>query len=99
MGKSCEQCWCVIFFEFKEEISIQNLVAGSIVVGFVEELFYRGFLFGQLFKYTRLGFISSVILGAALFASGHLYQSQDTIELIGIFESWNGRVCLDVFKM
>ncbi len=75
----------LFFFEFNQEISIPNLVAGTIVIGFVEELFYRGFLFGQLFKYTKLGFISSIILGAIIFATGHLYQSQDTFELIGIF--------------
>ncbi len=73
------------FFEFGREFSIPNLIAGTIVVGFVEELFFRGFLFGQLFKYTKLGFISSIILGAIIFALGHLYQSQDTFELIGIF--------------
>lgn len=75
----------LFFFEFNQEISIPNLIAGTIVVGFIEELFYRGFLFGQLFKYTRLGFISSITIGALIFASGHLYQSQDTFELIGIF--------------
>ena len=75
----------LIFFEFNREISISNVIAGSIVVGFVEELFFRGFLFGQLFKYTKLGFISSIIIGAIIFAIGHLYQSQDTLELIGIF--------------
>ncbi len=73
------------FFEFSSEVSIPNLIAGTIVVGFVEELFFRGFLFGQLFKYTKFGFISSIIIGAAIFAIGHLYQSQDTLELIGIF--------------
>ena len=72
-------------FEFNKEISIPNFVAGTIVVGFMEELFYRGFLFGQLFKYTKLGFMSAIILGAIVFATGHLYQSQDTFELIGIF--------------
>lgn len=75
----------LLFFKFNQEISIPNLVAGTIVIGFVEELFFRGFLFGQLFKYTKLGFISSILLGAIIFATGHLYQSQDTFELIGIF--------------
>lgn len=74
-----------LLFEFNPTFSIQNLIAGSIVIGFIEELFFRGFLFGQLFKYTKLGFISSIIIGAIVFASGHLYQSQDSIELIGIF--------------
>lgn len=75
----------LFFFELNEEISIANLTAGTIVAGFVEELFYRGFLFGLLYKYTKFGFISSIFLGALLFAMGHLYQSQDTFELIGIF--------------
>ena len=73
------------FFKLNGDFSVPNLIAGSIVIGIVEELFFRGFLFGQLFKYTRLGFISSIVLGAIVFASGHLYQSHDTVELIGIF--------------
>ena len=75
----------LMFFELNQDISVPNLIAGTIIVGFVEELFYRGFLFGQPFKYTKLGFISSIIFGAIIFASGHLYQSQDSYELIGIF--------------
>ncbi|PIF01181.1 MAG: CPBP family intramembrane metalloprotease [Maribacter sp.] len=75
----------LVFFGFNREVSIPGLIAGTIVIGFVEELFFRGFLFGQLFKYTRLGFIPSIIIGAVIFAMGHLYQSQDVLELIGIF--------------
>jgi membrane protease YdiL (CAAX protease family) len=74
-----------IFYDISSNISMQNILAGSIVIGFIEELFFRGFLFGQLFRHTRLGFIPSIIFGALLFASGHLYQSQDMNELIGIF--------------
>lgn len=75
----------LIFFKLNTEMNIQNLIAGSLVIGFVEELYYRGFLFGQFFKNTALGFIPSILLGAILFASGHLYQSQDFGELLGIF--------------
>jgi hypothetical protein len=75
----------LLFFKFNLEMNIQNVIAGSLVIGFIEELYYRGFLFGQFFKNTILGFIPSVLLGAILFASGHLYQSQDFNELVGIF--------------
>lgn len=75
----------LIFFDFNHDISVPNLIAGTIVAGFVEELFYRGFLFGQLYKYTKLGFISSIFIGAVIFATGHLYQSQNSLELAGIF--------------
>ncbi|MGO3183934.1 MAG: lysostaphin resistance A-like protein [Aequorivita sp.] len=75
----------LLFFELNKDISVPNIIAGTIVAGFVEELFYRGFLFGQLYKYTKLGFISSIFIGAIIFATGHLYQSQNSFELIGIF--------------
>ncbi|WP_367914828.1 lysostaphin resistance A-like protein [Leadbetterella sp. DM7] len=74
-----------LFFRLDTQPDVQNLIAGTLVAGFMEELYFRGFLFGQLFQKTRLGFITSVLLGAVIFASGHLYQSRDTGELIGIF--------------
>jgi len=75
----------VLFFKFNQQIDIENLIAGTIVAGFMEELYFRGFLFGQLFKKTNLGFIPSILFGALIFAFGHLYQSQNIGELIGIF--------------
>ncbi|MEZ5039792.1 MAG: CPBP family intramembrane glutamic endopeptidase [Saprospiraceae bacterium] len=73
------------FFTFHTHLKIENLIAGSIVIGFIEELYFRGFLFGQLYRYTNIGFIPAICFGALIFASGHLYQSQDLNELIGIF--------------
>ncbi|WP_316736618.1 type II CAAX endopeptidase family protein [Pedobacter aquatilis] len=72
-------------FTFNQQIDFQNLMAKTIVAGFMEELYFRGFLFGQLYRNTNLGFIPAVIFGAFIFASGHLYQSQDLAELAGIF--------------
>lgn len=73
------------FFKFNEHIDVQQLIASTIIAGFMEELYFRGFLFGQLFKQTNWGFIPSIILGAVIFAFGHLYQSQNFGELVGIF--------------
>src|SRR5690554_1812076 len=75
----------LLLFKFNQHIDIENLISGTIVAGFMEELYFRGFLFGQLFRKTNLGFIPSIIFGALIFAFGHLYQSQDVGELIGIF--------------
>lgn len=75
----------LIFFKLNQDISIPNLIEGTIIAGLVEEIFYRSFLLGQLYKYTKLGFISSIVIGAIVFAAGHLYQSQDSFELIEIF--------------
>ena len=75
----------LFFFKFNQGIEVENLIAGTIVAGFIEELYFRGFLFGQLFRNTNFGFIPSILFGALIFAFGHLYQSQNIGELIGIF--------------
>ncbi|MCB0636523.1 MAG: CPBP family intramembrane metalloprotease [Lewinella sp.] len=74
-----------LFFPLAQELSAANLIAGSLVIGWVEEVFFRGFLFGQLYRHTRLGFLPAIFVGAVVFATGHLYQSQETGELLGIF--------------
>ncbi len=74
-----------IVFEVDVEITIASIFNGAIVAAFIEELFFRGILFGQLFRYTKIGFIPSIIFGAFIFASGHLYQSQEFSVLIGVF--------------
>ena len=72
-------------FELNHDISLNTFLISIVAAAFFEELYFRSFLFGQLFRYTRLGFILSVILGALLFGAVHLYQSTDPGELIGIF--------------
>lgn len=72
-------------FDFNSKISIDTLLISIVSAGFFEELFFRGFLFGQLFKNTKLGFVPSVFLGAFFFGLIHLYQSTELMELVGIF--------------
>jgi len=75
----------VIFFHINYKMTLPEVIRLTFCAGLFEELYFRGFLFGQLFKYTKLGFIPAVILGAILFAAGHLYQSTDFSVIIGIF--------------
>ena len=51
----------------------------------MEEFLFRGFLFGILFRKLGWGFIPASVLGAVIFASGHLYQAGSFLEGIGIF--------------
>jgi hypothetical protein len=74
-----------IVFEFNSGITWQNIIIGAVCAGFFEELYFRGFLFGQIFRNTKIGFIPSIFICALLFGSVHLYQSQDLSTLIGIF--------------
>ncbi|WP_394363556.1 CPBP family intramembrane glutamic endopeptidase [Chryseobacterium contaminans] len=57
----------------------------TISSAFFEELIFRVFLIGTLYRFTRLGFLSSILFGSLLFAQVHLYQSQNIIELFEIF--------------
>lgn len=72
-------------FDYDEEITTEEILIGGVAAAFFEEFIFRGFLFGQLFRFTKLGFIPSILLGAVLFASMHLYQSRNLATLIGIF--------------
>lgn len=66
-------------------ISLLHLHRYTILAGFYEEFFYRGFLFGVLFFYARLGFIPSVLLPTFLFGIGHIYQAENFSQAIQIF--------------
>ncbi len=74
-----------IVFDFNRNITTDEILVSAVAAGFFEELFFRGFLFGQLYRFSKLGFFPSVVIGALLFASMHLYQSNDAITLAGIF--------------
>ncbi len=74
-----------LVFEFNNEVSTNQILIGVLAAALFEEVYYRGFLFGMLYKFTRFGFIPSVLIGALLFASAHLYQSSDLITMIGVF--------------
>lgn len=74
-----------IFFDFNTQISMEGIITGAICAAFFEELYFRGILFGQIYRFTNIGFIPAILIGAILFASVHLYQSQELGVLIGIF--------------
>ncbi len=74
-----------IKFSLYRELSFDTLIINTIDAAFFEEIIYRAFLFGMLYRFTRLGFLPSLFLGSLLFGAAHLYQSTDINELVGIF--------------
>jgi len=72
-------------FDYNTGFSLNTFLIGVIAAAFFEEVFFRGFLFGQLYRNTTWGFIPSIILGALLFGLIHLYQGSGWDELMGIF--------------
>jgi membrane protease YdiL (CAAX protease family) len=56
------------------EHPVLKLFQSALFPGVMEEVLYRGLLFGLLFRFARWGFIPAALVGAALFGAGHLYQ-------------------------
>lgn len=69
----------------------------SFMAGICEEIFFRGYLFGQLFRNCRWGFLSASLITSLFFGLTHLYQGHDIISTLiavlvtgagGILYSW-----------
>lgn len=67
------------------DLDVLSLIHKTLFAGLFEEILFRGFLFGLLFRKVGWGFIPASVVGAMIFAISHLYQSSDANEMIGIF--------------
>jgi membrane protease YdiL (CAAX protease family) len=67
------------------EIKTFPILQKTLFAGFMEEFFFRGFLFGLLFRKAGWGFIPASLLGAVIFGLGHIYQGSGLAETTGIF--------------
>ena len=59
----------------------------AILPGISEEVLFRCFLFGVLFRVAGWGFLPAAILGALIFGLAHLYQGKailDSLAVVGI---------------
>ena len=72
-------------FELNTNVSLNRILVAIISAALFEELYFRGFLFGQVYRNTSIGFVPAVFLGALLFGLIHLYQGNEFGELLGIF--------------
>lgn len=83
--------------DFNGGLTWDKLVRSAVIAAFFEEVIFRGFIFGQLFRYCKIGFWWSVIIPSLLFGSIHLYQGNDPLSSLaafgvtfigGLFFSW-----------
>lgn len=70
---------------YNNEYSFIKNITFAFKDGFREEVFYRAFLFGQLFRQVKLGFIPAVAINGLIFGVSHLYQAHDIGESIAVF--------------
>jgi membrane protease YdiL (CAAX protease family) len=74
-----------IIGKFNPELNPLKLLHSTALAGFMEELLFRGFLFGILFRKLKWGFIPASLPGAVIFGLLHLYQGSGIGETLGIF--------------
>ena len=66
-------------------ISLYEVYKQGPMSGFMEEVLYRGFIFGLLYRRAGWGFIPAVLVPSLFFGMGHLYQSHDPGQAVMIF--------------
>ena len=62
-----------VFGNLNTDVTFSVIYDRAILTGFKEELVFRAFMFGLLFRYAKTGFFWAVILPALYFGSVHLY--------------------------
>ena len=73
------------FGNLNTELTFSVFYDRCILTGFKEELVFRAFMFGLLFRYAKTGFFWDVILPALYFGSVHLYQGHDALSALAAF--------------
>jgi len=74
-----------ILFKFSNNLFSFDTLIAVFMAPIMEEILFRGYLFGQLFRKERWGFIPSSIIASLFFGIGHLYQTHNLSSASGTF--------------
>ena len=74
-----------ILFKFSNNIFSFYTLFVVFIGPVMEEILFRGYLFGQLFRRERWGFIPASIIASIFFGIGHLYQSHNLLSAAETF--------------
>ncbi len=70
------------FLSIELNLSLTDILTGSIYAGIFEEVIFRAVLFGALFRFCRLGFIPSALVSSVIFGLAHMYQGHDALSAL-----------------
>lgn len=74
-----------IIGSFNTNLSFDWFLRMVVIAAVFEEIVYRGFMFGLLFRYGKIGFLWAILLPAIFFGIGHLYQGDSLVESLMAF--------------
>lgn len=61
-----------------------EIARGALLPGFAEEVLFRAFLFGFLFRFCGWGFLPAALLSSLVFGLEHVYQGDDLQQALAI---------------
>lgn len=61
-----------------------DLVREAVLPGIAEEILFRAFLFGFLYRFAGWGFLPAALLSSLIFGVEHVYQGRDAMEALGV---------------
>lgn len=61
-----------------------TILSSSFLPAFSEELLFRAFLFGLLFRRLEWGFVPATFVSAFIFGISHLWQGNDFWDTLGV---------------
>ena len=65
--------------------SFELIVVSALLPGLFEELYYRGFVFGELYKRAGWGFLLAAAFNGLVFGLAHIWQGNTLGETLGVF--------------
>jgi uncharacterized protein len=68
-----------------QAVSLEMVIATAVLPGLMEELLFRGFLFGLLYRYAGWNFWLAGTVAALVFGGVHLRQGHDLSSALGVF--------------
>jgi membrane protease YdiL (CAAX protease family) len=68
-----------------QAVSLETVIATSVLPGLMEELLFRGFLFGLLYRYAGWNFWLAGTVAAFVFGGVHIRQGHDLRNALGVF--------------
>ncbi len=74
-----------ILFKVSDHVFAFSTLVFVLIGPIMEEILFRGYLFGQLFRREGWGFIPASLIASVFFGMGHLYQSNDLSAAAGTF--------------
>ncbi len=68
-----------------DTFNFSTIIAYCLFASLGEEILFRGFLFGHLFKHAKWGIVLADFIEAFLFGVLHLSQSHNSTQALGVF--------------